>query len=99
MAQIRGYLSGERNYSKLEGATGPLVYPAGFVYVYSALFYITENGLNIEKGQVAFAFLYLLLIFVVLRTYSDSTLVGWTLIPIFWLRLFSFLIKLNLFSS
>lgn len=35
---------GERNYAKLEGDTGPLVYPAGFVYLFSALRSVTGEA-------------------------------------------------------
>ena len=32
--EVEGYLSGELNYANLRGGTGPLVYPAGFLYLY-----------------------------------------------------------------
>jgi len=35
MQEVEGFLDGERNYLNLRGDTGPLVYPAGFVYIYS----------------------------------------------------------------
>lgn len=35
MQEVEGFLHGERNYFNLRGDTGPLVYPAGFVYIYS----------------------------------------------------------------
>lgn len=41
-------LQGERNYENLKGDTGPLVYPAGFVYVFAGLKWLTG-------GQVAAA--------------------------------------------
>ncbi|PKI37182.1 hypothetical protein CRG98_042428 [Punica granatum] len=41
MSQITGFLGGERDYGNLKGDTGPLVYPAGFLYVYSFLQYVT----------------------------------------------------------
>lgn len=34
MQEVGGFLDGERNYTALRGDTGPLVYPAGFVYLY-----------------------------------------------------------------
>lgn len=51
MQEVEGYLGGERDYMKLRGDTGPLVYPAGFVYVYSLLRYLTEQGTNILIGK------------------------------------------------
>lgn len=38
LEEVHGYVQGERDYTKLRGGTGPLVYPAGFVYVYRALY-------------------------------------------------------------
>ena len=35
MQEVEGYLSGERNYERIRGDTGPLVYPAGF-HIFSA---------------------------------------------------------------
>ena len=37
MQEVGGYQAGERDYAKLKGDTGPLVYPAGFVYLFSLL--------------------------------------------------------------
>ncbi|GAU11208.1 hypothetical protein TSUD_341980 [Trifolium subterraneum] len=41
MSQVEGFLGGERDYRNLKGDTGPLVYPAGFLYIYSAFLYLT----------------------------------------------------------
>ena len=51
MQEVEGFLHGERNYSLLRGDTGPLVYPAGFVYVYSGLYYLTNGGVDIIFGE------------------------------------------------
>ncbi|KAK5832248.1 hypothetical protein PVK06_016049 [Gossypium arboreum] len=32
MSQVSGFLGGERDCKNLKGDTGPLVYPAGFLY-------------------------------------------------------------------
>ncbi|CAK9785734.1 ALG3-domain-containing protein [Cutaneotrichosporon oleaginosum] len=37
MQQVDMFLAGERDYSKIEGETGPLVYPALHLYIYTAL--------------------------------------------------------------
>lgn len=44
VGQVTGFLAGERNYAELHGDTGPLVYPAGFLYVYSGIRYITRGA-------------------------------------------------------
>eukprot|EP00899_Mesostigma_viride_P018134 jgi/Mesvir1/26321/Mv22501-RA.1 len=73
MSQVDGFLSGERDYTKLRGGTGPLVYPAGFLYIFSALKYIT-SGL-IYPAQLIFCALYVLNAAVVLAIYVRSRLV------------------------
>jgi alpha-1,3-mannosyltransferase len=54
------------------GDTGPLVYPAFFVYFYSALYFITSRGSNIRLAQYIFAGIYLLQIWLVLRLFSKA---------------------------
>lgn len=51
MQEVSGYLQGETNYLNLKGDTGPLVYPAGFLYIFSGFYYITEKGNNIFVGK------------------------------------------------
>lgn len=36
-----GFLAGERDYFNLKGGTGPCVYPAGHLYMFSLIFKIT----------------------------------------------------------
>lgn len=50
MAQVSTYRRGERDYFNLKGATGPLVYPGGFVHLFSLLQRIT--GGQILPAQV-----------------------------------------------
>ena len=40
-------------------------YPGGFVYIFSALYYITSTGTNIKLAQYIFAVLYLVFLVVV----------------------------------
>ena len=60
-------VNGTRDYSLLRGDTGPLVYPAGFVWLYMGLYYITNQGTNIILAQYIFAGLYLLNLGLVFR--------------------------------
>lgn len=59
MQQVEQYVSGERDYTMIKGDTGPLVYPAGHVYVYKALYDLTEQGTNILYAQCIFAVVYI----------------------------------------
>ncbi|KAG5519235.1 hypothetical protein PMAC_002323 [Pneumocystis sp. 'macacae'] len=69
MTQVSLYLSGERNYTRIKGSTGPIVYPAGFLYLYSLLYKLTDSGQNILKGQQIFMFVYLVTLFFVSKIY------------------------------
>ncbi len=44
-------------------------YPAGFVYIYSGLYYLTDQGENIKLAQWTFAALYLVNLAIVLSIY------------------------------
>ncbi|CAB4010448.1 dol-P-Man:Man(5) c(2)-PP-Dol alpha-1,3-mannosyltransferase-like [Paramuricea clavata] len=72
MQEVEGFLNGTYDYMKLEGATGPLVYPAGFVYIFSGLYYITEQGRNIKIAQYIFLLLYLLTLVILFAIYQKS---------------------------
>lgn len=54
------------------GDTGPLVYPAGFIYIYMAFYYVTSRGVNIRLAQYIFIGIYLLQMFLVLKIYTRS---------------------------
>lgn len=56
----------------IPGDTGPLVYPAGFVYIYTALYYLTSRGQSIRLAQYLFIVIYLAQIYLVLRLYTKS---------------------------
>ncbi|KAI9206369.1 dol-P-Man:Man(5)GlcNAc(2)-PP-Dol alpha-1,3-mannosyltransferase-like protein [Polychytrium aggregatum] len=73
--EVGGFLGGEYDYYKLAGDTGPLVYPAGFVYVYSLLFKATSSGEDIQTAQHIFAILYLVSVILVLMIYRESRVV------------------------
>uniref|UniRef100_A0A6V7KYH4 dolichyl-P-Man:Man5GlcNAc2-PP-dolichol alpha-1,3-mannosyltransferase n=1 Tax=Bracon brevicornis TaxID=1563983 RepID=A0A6V7KYH4_9HYME len=72
MQEVEGFLNGTLDYGKLRGDTGPLVYPAGFVYIYSALYYMTSQGVDIRMAQYAFALLYIVLLVLVFRIYAKT---------------------------
>ncbi|KAL3938133.1 MAG: hypothetical protein SGBAC_006895 [Bacillariaceae sp.] len=57
MQEVQFWLDGEYDYMKIRGATGPLVYPAGFLYLFGALKWLTNGG--VLKAQIVFLFFYL----------------------------------------
>lgn len=72
MQEVEGVLNGTFDYTHLKGDTGPLVYPAGFVYIYTVLYYVTNHGQNIRLAQYIFAFLYIFLLCLVFRIHMKS---------------------------
>ncbi|VDM67139.1 unnamed protein product, partial [Strongylus vulgaris] len=59
MQQVECYMKkGVRNYSLIEGDTGPVVYPAGHLLVYSVFHTLTNGGKDIRTGQFLFMGLY-----------------------------------------
>lgn len=70
MSEVSGPIHGDFNYTNLKGDTGPLVYPAGFVYFYSLLYFITDEGNNILLAQYLFLGFYLIYLSLVLNLYS-----------------------------
>lgn len=81
MQEVAGVLEhGEFDYRNLKGDTGPLVYPAGFVYVYSLLYWITDKGHDIPTAQGIFvalqATLLALVIYIYRRCQRDGSTVN-----------------------
>lgn len=72
MEQVEQYIAGERDYPKIRGGTGPLVYPAAHVYIYQALYHITDKGKNIRLAQIIFGILYLATIALVMSCYRRA---------------------------
>ncbi|KAL4377148.1 hypothetical protein GQ457_02G002720 [Hibiscus cannabinus] len=75
MSQVSGFLGGERDYKNLKGDTGPLVYPAGFLYVYSAIQYVT--GGQVFPAQILFGILYIINLGIVLLIYVKTDVLPW----------------------
>lgn len=72
MQQVGQYVGGERDYIKLYGDTGPLVYPAAHVYIYRALYAITDQGQDIKLAQYIFIGLYLATLLLVMQCYRAA---------------------------
>lgn len=69
MQEVEGVINGTYDYMKLGGDTGPLVYPAGFVYIFLGFYAITSTGSNVRLAQYLFAGLYLSTIALVFNLY------------------------------
>ncbi len=72
MEQVAQYVSGERDYTVIKGGTGPLVYPAAHVYIYTGLYYLTDKGKNIFLAQQIFAILYMVTLALVMACYRKA---------------------------
>ncbi|URD72678.1 ALG3 protein [Musa troglodytarum] len=75
MSQVDGFLGGERHYTKLKGDTGPLLYPAGFLYVYSAIKFLT--GGEVFPAQILFGILYIINLGIIFFVYIKTDLLPW----------------------
>lgn len=72
MQQIGIYLKGERDYKKIVGGTGPLVYPGAHVWIYKQLYWLTDQGRDVQRAQYIFALVYLLTLGVVFQCYRKA---------------------------
>lgn len=75
MQECEGWLAGQLDYTQLRGDTGPLVYPAGFVYIFSCLRWISGGGKDpagIRTAQWIFMGVYLLTQATVLHVYNRA---------------------------
>ncbi|PWA43947.1 dol-P-Man:Man(5)GlcNAc(2)-PP-Dol alpha-1,3-mannosyltransferase [Artemisia annua] len=107
MSQVNGFIEGERDYSNMKGDTGPLVYPAGFLYIYTAIQYVT--GGEVYPAQIIFGFLYIVNLGIVLFIYVKTDVLPWwalallslskRLHSIFVLRLFNDCFAMTLFHA
>ena len=100
MQEVEGVKNGTYDYSLLKGDTGPLVYPAGFVWIFMGFYHLTSSGTNIKLAQCLFAGLYLVNIALVFRLMVRSrkvppyvlaimSLTSYRVHSIFTLRLFN----------
>lgn len=100
MEEVNGFLSGEFDYRQLKGGTGPLVYPGGFVWLFSALYYLTAQGTLLAVAQGVFLGVYILTWGLALRFYAELDLVrAGLLISLFTSRRIRSLYVLRLFND
>ncbi|KAJ3239608.1 dolichyl-P-Man:Man(5)GlcNAc(2)-PP-dolichol alpha-1,3-mannosyltransferase [Chytriomyces hyalinus] len=82
MQQTAQFMGGARDYSAISGGTGRLVYPAGFVYMFSLLNWVTGGGKNIVLAQWVFADFAVLTMYLVLTLYTTSKKIPWYALPL-----------------
>jgi alpha-1,3-mannosyltransferase len=70
MQQVQVFLSGDLDYTNIKGDTGPIPYPAGHLYLYSALRYLTDQ--DIRSAQYIFLAFYVAMIAILLAIYNRS---------------------------
>lgn len=99
MAEVSGFLGGQLNYTKLDGSTGPFEYPAGFLWLYSALYYATHGGTSIITAQWIFAGVYWLTIALFFGLYKRLRMPGMAVIPFFLSRCIRSIYVLRLFND
>lgn len=79
MQQVAQYIKGERDYVKIYGDTGPLVYPAAHVYIYRFLYSITDDGQDIKLAQYIFIGVYLATLLLAIQCYRAAKVPPWVL--------------------
>ncbi|KAG8695601.1 dolichyl-P-Man:Man(5)GlcNAc(2)-PP-dolichol alpha-1,3-mannosyltransferase [Ceratobasidium sp. 394] len=74
MIQTKLYIDGERDYSKITGPTGPVVYPAGHVHIHHFLYNLTQGGSikYLPTVQQIYAGLYLLTMALTFMVYRKA---------------------------
>eukprot|EP01102_Stenamoeba_stenopodia_P007874 TRINITY_DN2222_c0_g2_i2.p1 TRINITY_DN2222_c0_g2~~TRINITY_DN2222_c0_g2_i2.p1 ORF type:complete len:422 (-),score=74.69 TRINITY_DN2222_c0_g2_i2:136-1401(-) len=102
MEEVTGVLvEGHYDYLQLKGNTGPLVYPAGFVWLYSALYYLTDKGTDIRMAQYIFCVLHVLFLGVVFLIYRQirDKIPPWILVLVCMSRRIHSIFVLRLFND
>ena len=70
--QIHQINAGQLDYSLIEGDSGPIVYPAGFVHIFQVINWITSNGENVVMGQILFGYLFTATVAVAILCYASA---------------------------
>ena len=84
LAQAALFLDGERDYAKLDppNGSGPCVYPAAHLYIYSLFHRLTDGGSNILPAQHVFAGLLTLTNLTVALLYRQAGLPPLAVLPL-----------------
>jgi alpha-1,3-mannosyltransferase len=99
MQQVATFQAGELDYINIKGGTGPLVYPAGFLYVFSAFKALSGGGTDIAAAQVIFTGVYALNSLVVLLIYRRAKLPALAAFPLLMSKRIHSIFVLRLFND
>ncbi|KAF8498348.1 mannosyltransferase [Gautieria morchelliformis] len=98
MHHVNLYGKGERDYSNIIGPSGPLVYPAGHVFIHRFLSIITSRGSELRVAQQIYGLLYLVSVVLTCAIYHQGGIPNYVLFvlplskrlhSLFMLRLFN----------
>jgi hypothetical protein len=99
MQQVATFQAGELDYINIKGGTGPLVYPAGFLYVFSAFKAISGGGTDIAAAQIIFTGVYALNSLIVLLIYRRAKLPALAAFPLLMSKRIHSIFVLRLFND
>jgi len=80
MDEVGGILGGEKQYDVLRGPTGPLVYPAGFVWIFA--FIRICFGTAVRPVQYLFAVIHMVLLSFAVIAFRKSNVLPWYFLPL-----------------
>lgn len=66
------FQTGVRDYRQISGASGPIAYPAGYLYIFEGIRRFTGDGHKLPLAQTLFALLYLIQLTMVFLIYWTS---------------------------
>lgn len=75
MQQVEMVNAGALDYSIIEGDSGPIVYPAGFILVYQFIYWLSDGGADMRIAQHAFGYLFTLSVILTSTVYSMTDVV------------------------
>lgn len=74
MEEVEGFINGELDYVNLRGNTGPLVYPAGFLYIFTFFRYVTNQGTSVLAAQYLFSMVYIVNLIIMSAIYASTSI-------------------------
>ncbi|PWN33544.1 dolichyl-P-Man:Man(5)GlcNAc(2)-PP-dolichyl mannosyltransferase [Meira miltonrushii] len=99
MQQVDVYQKGERTYDKISGDTGPCVYPAMHLYIYSFLSFVSEGGKKLVPAQIVFGGLYIVTQFLTMAIYKSARIPPIIMFPLLLSKRLHSIYVLRLFND